>query len=432
MSVFFLLVRDGGREPAVRIEARPGLDIGRSPDCQCVLKDGNVGRKAARVVEERGVYYVEDSGSVNRTNVRGGKKLEKGERERLRHGMVIEVGRSSIEIEEQRTSLDDATDAGDRTDPGDDLMGDQTLVAGLSGDDLGGLRTMVEQKPPAPPAPRVPPQREPAPRPSVPRSVEPPPAARPVPAASAARTPEPVRPQSTADFMGQSGSGTQSILPISGDLGALGTMITRRPRLVIVNEADRRVVPLERMVTTVGRESGECRIDHQAISQPHAAIQFVSKVNNFQIEDLKSRNQTFVGGVVLNPGVSQLLAPECLVRFGPIEAVFVVDRDDENAEIPAAQYAGAVRSLLAQNLISPAQAKAAQEEAKPGGKHVGEVLLLSGVIGARAWTKAFASGSSLQPAAVTLQSGRRAWILMLAFVVAALILAFVFRAKLGF
>src|SRR6185295_9060213 len=98
LSMFFLLVRDSGREPAIRMQAQAGIEIGRSPDSQCVLGDPNVGRKAAKIVEERGVLYLEDMGSTNRTSIRGGRKLAKGEREPLRHGLMIDLGRSSIEI----------------------------------------------------------------------------------------------------------------------------------------------------------------------------------------------------------------------------------------------------------------------------------------------------------------------------------------------
>jgi pSer/pThr/pTyr-binding forkhead associated (FHA) protein len=433
--MFFLLVRDSESENVVRLEARSGIEIGRSPDSQCVLSDPNVGRKAAKLVEERGELFVEDMGSTNRTSIRGGRKLAKGERERLRHGLVIEVGRSSIEIEEVRPVPDDKTDHGDATNPAQDQddMGAATIVAGALDD-----RTLPGTPPPPPkPAPPVRVQRAPAPAPVAKRAepvVLPPLVARPAPEVAPAPSPVPQEeapePSRASDLFssGGLGGGTQSIRPVTGDLGALGALITRRPRLVIVNEADRRVVPIEEMEVTIGRESGPCRIDHKAISEPHATIRFVAATNNFQIQDRKSRNQTFVGGLALNPEQPQLLAPECLVRFGPIEAVFVVDRDSENVEIPAVRYAGAVRWLVAQNQITPVQAKAAQDEAKPGGKHVGEALMMAGVVNARAWNKAFESGSNLVPPSAAFSGGRRTFgVIAIVIVLIALALFWIFR-----
>jgi len=474
LSTFVLLVRDSGKEPALRIEAQSGIEIGRSPECRCVLSDPNVGRKAAKIVEHGGVFYVEDMGSTNRTAIRGLRKLSKGEREALRHGLVIEVGRSSIEIEEIRAVPDDKTDAGIADGGGGDDetgFGEKTLVAGAASpmtrpapavpdqsldDAMLTMRGPSTPAPtPAPPPPKraaptpapAPPRPAPAPAPT--RAQAPAPAPAPAPPRPATAAPEPAlepapRPvprlhesshSSTADFMGPGGigSGTQNIRPDTGDLGALGTMITKRPRLVIVNEADRRIVNLERLVTMVGRESGECRIDHKAISQPHAMIRFVSATNNFQIEDRKSRNQTFVGGIALNPEVPQLLPPESLVRFGAIEAVFVVDRDSENAAIPPAQYAAAVRYLIANNQITQEQARAAQEEAKLGAKHVGEALMIAGVVSARNWTRAFENGKTMAAQEVSQPRSRRAlWMIVTGVVVVLLVLAWVFRAKLGF
>ncbi len=475
--MFFLLIRDGGREPAIRIEATNGMDIGRAADNQCLLADPNVGRKAARIVEARGVFYVEDLGSTNRTAIRGGRKLAKGEREQLIHGLVIEVGRSSIEIEEEgaadATGLEDATNADDAT--GADLP-EQTLVGEPAFDrtmpgNMGPPPSKPKTKPPsepdplltvlapsakaapqrpAPPAPKAPLERSApaAPKPALERSAPAAPkpvAERPVPAAAKPvpkpvpmEEPPPASGSSTADFRdaaavsGTMGGGTQSIRPVSGDLGAIGALMTRRARLVIVNEAIRRIDKIEKPVATVGRELGEIRIDHRAISQPHATIRFIDATMSFQIEDRKSKNQTFVGGLALAPDVPQLLAPECLVRFGPIEAVFVVDRDSENVVIPPEQYAGALRYLVAQKQITQEQARVAQEEAKNGDKHVGEALMLSGAISGRAWTKAFEQGKVFQGSAPSAGGGSKLKLIIgLVLLGAVLVLGWIFRAKLG-
>lgn len=227
------------------------------------------------------------------------------------------------------------------------------------------------------------------------------------------------------------GSGTQSIRPVTGDLGAIGELISRRPRLVVVNEAIRRSFPLQGKLVLIGRESGDCVIEHKAISQPHAAIRYVDAVRSFQIEDRKSKNQTFVGSVALNPDTPQPLTPECLVRFGPIEAVFVVALDSDNNQIPAAWYAAAVRALLAQQQVTPEQVRAAEAEAAKGDCHVGEALMLAGAIPARTWARAFEIGKLTPPDADSKGGRRGLWIALGALALFAIGAAlWFFRAKL--
>ena len=208
MSTFFLLVRDSGKEPAIRIKAQTGIEIGRSPECRCVLTDPKVGRKAAKIVEQGGVLYVEDMGSTNRTAIRGVRKLAKGEREILRHGLVIDVGRSSIEIEEIRAVLDDKTDAGDATGAGGDDetgFGERTMVTGAPSPGTRPAPVVPDQSlddPPPRPAP-LPPRPAPPPKPSRAAPAAPAPTAcSPAPTSpleSAAPTPRAVQPDATSE-----------------------------------------------------------------------------------------------------------------------------------------------------------------------------------------------------------------------------------------
>ncbi|MBK8179638.1 MAG: FHA domain-containing protein [Planctomycetes bacterium] len=464
MSTFFLLVRDEGREPKGRTQALAGMSIGRAPENQCVLQDPNVGRRAARLVEDRGVWYVEDLGSTNRTSIRGVRKLQKGEREALRHGLVIELGRSSIEIVEEGAD-EEATDARDATKP---ESGEGTLVAGAMDSEM---RTLQAPKPvPAaaprtgatPPGPGRPPTASPAfaqdaaledggatlhapqihaPVPAAVPAQEPAPELAPKPEpespprrpASESPSPSPaaVPPRAEPNWGTDSiGSGTQSMRPVTGEFVAIAAMHSRRPRLVLVNEAFRRVEFLSKGVMVIGREQADCVIDHKAISQPHAEIRFVEATNSFQIEDRKSKNQTFVGTVALNPGTPHPLAPECLVRFGPIEAVFVIDLDSDNVKIPPAWYAGAVRALLVQHQVTAEQAKAAEEEALKGERHVGEALMLSGAVSARTWARAFEMGKLAPPPSAE-RGGKRGLIVALVVVIVLAVLAFVFQGRLG-
>jgi hypothetical protein len=221
--------------------------------------------------------------------------------------------------------------------------------------------------------------------------------------------------EESADAELDVGGGTMAFVPSANDkLALVGVLSNLKPRLVVVNDADRRAIPIGAAQVTISRENAEIKLAHPGVSAPHARISFVAQSLSFQIEDLESRNQTLLGALALNPRVPQLLQPESLIRFGPIEAVFVVSRDSNNEPISAQRYASALEWLQQEKAITPEQAQSAKQQAASGNQHVGEALMLSGAISARVWTRAFEQGALLRaaPAAAATPKSKLVWIVV--------------------
>lgn len=470
--MFVFKVCDGGATPAVEVPVTAELLIGRSVGAgHCALTDANAGRQAAKVVAIGGRFHLEDLGSRNPTVIRGVGKLSKGERIELVRGMVIEIGRSTLEV---AGGPDEAELDPERTLTGDEL-GSATLVAGAGFSprddktdpaDLGlspsasdestsrPTRGRAPAPPPAPPppprAPAAPQRPTPVPPPATAPAPRTPPTAPPVPAAQARPPTAPppssgtlapaVRPSAEPEAQPQLvGKGTVQFNAKAADkLAVLGALRGARPRLVIVNDADRRIVGIEVGEFVVARESGECRLAHPGVSQPHAKITFVPQTMSFQVEDMGSMNQTLLGAVALNPRVPQPLQPESLLRFGPIEAVFVVARDSSNEPLPEARYAAAVQILTADQSITAQQAQIALADAaaSKGERHAGEALMLAGAVSARAWTRAFELAATHRPgsAAAGAAKSKKGLVIALVALVALLATAaalWFFRGALG-
>ncbi len=450
-----LRVWDAGAEPPFEIEVRDDLKIGRAaPPDACVLRDANAGRLAARIVLVDGAPQLEDLGSRNPTVITGRGPLSSGQRIPLSDGMVFEIGRSRLLVvapvaapARPHAQLDDPATAravdfgsvGTLMAPLDDDTANTVRAAQAAsplsarepvdldppthtdGDEITTYgdepaQTQPASAPSAPPPPAArpvaPPVAPPVALPVAPQPKRPPapPAAPPPPRSEPAPAPVPVpAPRAPAQPAAQNadaeldvGGGTMAFAPIANDkLALLGVLSNLRPRLVVVNDADRRSVPIREAQVTISRENAEIKLAHPGVSAPHARISFIAQSLAFQIEDLESRNQTLLGALALNPRVPQLLQPESLVRFGPIEAVFVVARDSNNEPISEQRYALALEWLQQEKAITPEQAQGAKQQAAGGEQHAGEVLMLSGTITARLWTRAFeqAAHMRLAPAA---------------------------------
>jgi pSer/pThr/pTyr-binding forkhead associated (FHA) protein len=452
-----LRVWDGGAEPPFEIDVRDDLKIGRAaPPDACVLRDANAGRLAARIVIVDGAPHLEDLGSKNPTMVSGRGPLTSGQRIALSGGLVFEIGRSRLQVVAPAgaPARPPAQPADASTTNAAILDSDGTLMAPSGGaashtvravqaDPLNVTAKAIEVEPPtrkrndeittygeepvqtqrvsAPPPPPAP---TPAAAPlAAPKPVSPPPAPPPPPPAPVRNDPPqaaaPLRPAAkpadeSADAELDVGGGTMAFAPVASDkLALVGVLSNLRPRLVVVNDADRRAVPIRDAQVTISRESAEIKLAHPGVSAPHARITFVAQSLSFQIEDLESRNQTLLGALALNPRVPQLLQPESLIRFGPIEAVFVVSRDSNNEPISAQRYTAALEWLQQEKAITPEQAQSAKQQAASGEQHVGEALMLSGVISARVWTRAFEQAAQMRaaPAAAATPKSKLVWII---------------------
>jgi hypothetical protein len=76
--------------------ADTGLVVGRLPDCQVVVADGNVSRRHAEIKQVDGRYVVSDLGSTNGTKVNGQQIV--GARP-LETGDVVTVGSTALRFE---------------------------------------------------------------------------------------------------------------------------------------------------------------------------------------------------------------------------------------------------------------------------------------------------------------------------------------------
>lgn len=408
-----LSVNDSGTGALRRVELKNGLVIGRHPECEVALADPTVGRWATKIVEDGGVFFFEDMGSSNPTSVVDGPTLTKGVRARLKPGLRIQIGRTTVDVvddEADATMTARAADV-DRTVARPSAPPDeQRTVAGPMARPAAPTDGEATMQRPAGNRGEPPPTPAPArtPMPAVP---EPPPVVvRPVPAARP--TPETVGGAQADDLSEGRTIGMLDSKPMMVDLATKAALETSRPRLVLTNEADRRVVDIARAETTIGRDEGDVQLNHGAVSSPHAKIRFNPMLNTFQIEDLDSRNKTYVRGAALNPKSSQTLDPECHVQFGPIECVFVIDRDADNAAIPPVLYANALRLLQGQKVVTKEQAERAEKQAATEKRHAGEVLLLSGAVTAKQWTRAVQDARSVasQEMLVPGRGSKRTWL----------------------
>jgi hypothetical protein len=222
------------------------------------------------------------------------------------------------------------------------------------------------------------------------------------------------------------------------ELAVAAAFKSARARFVIANDAIRRVFDLNKIEVIVGRDKAadsgvDCLIEHAAVSGKHAKIRFDRQ--RFFIEDLGSKNGTFLGSEMLPAGAPRELRPETHVKFGGVDALFVVDCDADGKKIAPLRYQAAADVLEMDGRVTKTQRAGAERdiaEKVHGDRHVGEVLLLRGLINVEQWIDAIkrAEIMDLSKKAVKQSSGgARAVAVILAVAAIVAILLFVFRSK---
>ncbi len=188
-------------------------------------------------------------------------------------------------------------------------------------------------------------------------------------------------------------------------LAEVAAFKTARPRLVICNEAIRRIDDVDQVSWLVGRsdESANCVIEHQSVSGSHARIVFSNR--RFFIEDLGSRNGTYVNGEKLAPSSRMPLEPESSLRFGGVEALFVLDTDKEGRNLDAKPYEKAVDYLVHEGTITRLQAEEVIHAAAEQKRHPGEILLVKGYVRVDQWKDALKKGDLVVVRNVVANSG---------------------------
>jgi pSer/pThr/pTyr-binding forkhead associated (FHA) protein len=223
--------------------------------------------------------------------------------------------------------------------------------------------------------------------------------ADPMPASAPPRAGPGALPESGDQTMGTLVYGGQSFDPNDPHqvLALQASLRKARPRLVFANEADRRIVDIDKAPFVIGRskKTSNCEVTHPGVSSEHARILFDGGRNRFTLEDMGGRNKTFLNNELLSANAARDLAPEAHLRFGPIEALFVVDTDWESLSISPEKYRAAMEVLVRENAVQPSQRAQAEAQAAAQNRHVGEILLQQGVITIRQWQRAFQQGEVL-------------------------------------
>jgi len=330
-------VYDGDRAVR-RIALAHKLLIGKGPDCTLQIADVTVSRQHAVILEEGGAFVIEDLGSHNKTVIENGAVLTKGQRAPLQSGMAMRLGKVRIRVEDES--------------PSSELQ--PTVVPVLEDTMLPAERAGA---------------REPAPTPAAPPTLAPRPAT-----AKAAPGPPP----------GESGT---ILGPVAADPGlvAHGFLASLRPRLIVDNDVCRQAVEIAAGGLTVGRKNAALTIPHKMVSESHARI-FYEAMRLF-LEDLDSTHETYLNGEKLRPGVPREIPPEAHLRFGPIDALFVMEKNYDGSSL-ASQRAKAA-AILATS-IGTAQMRKGEEEARKHGLHQGAGLILAGAVTVPQWVQALA------------------------------------------
>ncbi len=411
MSKLTFLIHEPDQSEPRRVPVESGLTLGRHPQCGCVLRDGAVSGRHARVLDLGGALHLEDLGGTNPVRV-GGVPLQKGAPVRIGHGTSLLIGQTRIDVVAEAPA-----------------GGSQTLVAGPAATAVvgppggeqativsGGQSTVVGGAPLAPAASHPSATTPPATLEHRPNRPSPPPDSTAI--GATARTPAPPQETLQADPMpaspppapgsGALGGGDQTMgtLVYGGQsfdpndphqvLALAASLRKARPRLVFANEADRRIVDIDKATCVIGRsKSCDCVVTHPGVSSEHARILYDGGRNRFTVDDAGGRNKTYLNNELLTANAPRDLAPEAHLRFGPIEALFVVDTDWEGMAISPEKYRAATEVLVRENAVQPNQRAQAEARAAEQNRHVGEILLLQEVVTIRQWQRAFQQGEVL-------------------------------------
>ena len=175
-------------------------------------------------------------------------------------------------------------------------------------------------------------------------------------------------------------SGTESMKLPTGIVAA-----SKAPpaRLVFVFKGMRRAVDLEMSPFSVGRDEkcSQSFVD-SVVSQRHGEISFDEK--GYFLEDLGSKNGTYLEEEKLAPKQKFALSSGAFVRFAAVEALFLVEKPGAETG-PTAEERSAAQHLVRKGRISADQVRLAAENAATDRRSLAEKLLLSTDLSVREW-----------------------------------------------
>lgn len=167
-----------------------------------------------------------------------------------------------------------------------------------------------------------------------------------------------------------------------------------RSRLVVASGDLREIIDIRKLCVNIGRaKTTEPPIDvviaHEQVSAYHAQI-YYSK-GFYWIADAGSRNGTELSGERLTAGKERArqLHGDARIKLGSVDVLFVVDCDRTGASTPAQRYLSALDLLVDDGTVDKASVRLVTQKAASQNRHVGEILLVDGLVTVGQWVDAF-------------------------------------------
>ena len=169
-----------------------------------------------------------------------------------------------------------------------------------------------------------------------------------------------------------------------------------RPRLILDDEADRRVIAIVKPEFVIGRDRrSDARIEHPGVSSPHIEIALGAR-QRFFIKDCGSRNGTWLNGEPLEEGIQRKLRPGDHVQIGPVDTLFLVEGVGKIPSISAARFEAAGALLVRDGVLTPQQLERCQKASSAAGRCLAEEAVLTGLVTAEAMAQALARAAQLE------------------------------------
>ena len=175
-----------------------------------------------------------------------------------------------------------------------------------------------------------------------------------------------------------------------GQAAIMGALSAAKARIVFKTKTQSEVVPITTAEAIVGRRrTNQIMIDHDGVSGRHASITFNGRT--FFVEDLESKNHTFLDKEELVHGTPRALHGDCHLRFGTVDALLVTERVP-GIDVPdAATYSEALEILGEEGQLPPEKVKKSRDALQSSGAHPGIDLIKAGTITVAQWAEAIQS-----------------------------------------
>jgi pSer/pThr/pTyr-binding forkhead associated (FHA) protein len=450
----------------------PGSTVGRHPDNTVVLVDPRVsGFHFQLVQDESGKMWVLDRGSSNGTQVVGGALLKAEQRAPIQDGMQLRLGdtriifRSASNIEATivggppvdfaKTGLLGRTPPPEEKEP-EAQKEEQVPRVETPAEPSSKAQAPKKAKPDvpasdkkeeavAPKATEATPEAKEAP--AVPPAVKKPVekvAKEPKPPAARVELPKDhspadelfdgdiTKPSDEKPRARTPSNPTVALEGIRGGLAAIAEFRTAMARIVISTESLKERFDITMVDMTIGRSRSsqnpvDLRLEHDAVSSQHARIKFVR--GQFILEDLGSKNGTYIEEERLSAGAPRMLKSNQAIRLGTVTGLFVTEVDERGVPIDRKLYDDALSILESEETIVGLIAKRVRADASSTKSHPGEVLILEGRITPDQWSDAVRRAPFLKVARHQVAKGWREprfVVMALAFLLLAFTLVYFF------